>query len=300
MIPSELLDFLKRKPAYSVLLEIAETDPVLVASIVEFAKSEEFTETINLVGKYSPYAKNILEIGASNELSGINLAFHGYNVMVVSPVTLLFSNSFALIETLPLDGTVKLIHDFTSSVSVFAESYDIIYVRQRMHQAEDLGRFIEHCVKQLKPDGVIISMRDDIVIDGGQSSPKNTQTLLGKDVSLINNFSSDQYKEAMLAAGLHVLEEMKYFQLPNASGFRFSDWEERSDKRGKISGFKSFSYFLVIQFGRLFNKIRSAFTRKSKKPSKVFSYVLGRQIQSVLLLVGVKTVNIIKNLVYHD
>lgn len=300
MIPSELLDFLTRKPSYSILLEIAETDPVLVSSIVEFAKSEEFGETINLVGKYSPYAKNILEIGASNELSGINLAFHGYNVMVVSPVTLLFPNSFKLIETLPLDGSVSFIHDFKALVTPFPESYDIIYVRQRMHQAEDLGKFINQCVKQLKPDGVIISMRDDIVIDGEQAALKGGKALLGKDVSLINNFSSDQYKQAMLAAGLHVLEEMKYFQLPNATGFRFSEWQEGSGKNQKVTGFKSFAYFLLIKISKLLGMIRSAFSRKSKKPSKVYSYVLGRQIQSVLLLVGVKTVNILKNLVYHD
>ena len=282
-----LFNYISQKPAYQVLLSIAEEESEFVKSIVELAQSDEFVEAINLISKYSPYAKNILEIGSMNELTGINLAIHGYNTTVVQPIQVFNDSSVSLVSQLDLDGRITIINNISHLQDNSAELFDIIYVRQRMHQADDLGRFINACVKQLKPDGVIISMRDDIVIDNMSTSTNPQESVFRKDVTTINNYSSDQYKQAMLKAGLHVLEEMKYFNLNGGKSRVISD--------GK---FLSRTLTVLIDiWAKLISIVRPD---KSRKPSKVYSYVSGRQIQSVLLLVGVKTMNLIKNLGYYD
>src|SRR5690606_16827324 len=92
-----------------------------------------------------------------------------------------------------------------------SETFDVVYVRQAMHHAHDLGKFISEAFRVLKKGGILFTIRDHVVFDEEDKKIFLQTHPLHKFYGGENAYTSEEYKGAMKAAGFTVLQEIKYY-----------------------------------------------------------------------------------------
>lgn len=210
----ETIRYIRTLPEYNFLVEKAYFEENLPLNVERFVKSEEFAETLEIFKKYQPTAKYILDIGAGNGMSSIAFALSGYRVTAVEPdksetigvgAIRKLKNHYQL-------SNVEIIEAFAEAMPLADEQFDIVYARQCMHHAHDLGRFVAEASRVLKKGGLFITVRDHVVFDSKDKEWFLQNHPLQKFYGGENAFSPEEYKTAMQKAGLQVLQEIKHFE----------------------------------------------------------------------------------------
>ncbi len=55
--------------------------------------------------------------------------------------------------------------NFAEDINFKSNYFDIVYIRQAMHHANNLNKFIKECVRVLKPNGLLLTIRDHVIYD---------------------------------------------------------------------------------------------------------------------------------------
>ena len=163
----ETIKFIRTKPEYALLVEKAYFDPDLMVNVNRFQSDVEFIETMQLLKQFAPGAKNILDIGCGNGISTIAFALKGYELTAVEPDPSNTIGAGAIRELIKMNNlqNVKVYEDFAENIKFDSNSFDVVYVRQAMHHAYDLNKFIEECGRVLKPGGLLLTVRDHVVFN---------------------------------------------------------------------------------------------------------------------------------------
>lgn len=209
----ETIQHVRTLPEFSNLVVRAYFHEDLELNVTNFGKSEEFLETQKVLQTYKPEAKTILDIGCGNGISAINFALQGYVVTAVEPDP---SNTVGAGAIKRLKDIYKLdnvtIHeDFAENIQFKTNTFDVVYVRQAMHHAKDLQKFIAECVRVLKPDGLLLTIRDHVVIDASDKEWFLEKHPLHKYYGGENAFTAADYKKAITNAGALIKKELKYY-----------------------------------------------------------------------------------------
>lgn len=217
---------IRTKPEYQELVKEAYLSEDLVSNIERFEESDEFKETLSLLSQYAPGAKTILDVGAGNGISAINFSKKGYSVTVVEPDP---SDSVgagaiqSLKKHYSLDS-LQIYQQFAEEIGFAENSFDIVYVRQAMHHAYDLKKFIKECARVLKEGGVLVTIRDHVVFDPADKTKFLESHPLHRFYGGENAFSPEEYKEAMTEAGLEIKKELRFLDsIINYSPLKESD-----------------------------------------------------------------------------
>ena len=209
----ETIQFIRSKPEYTELIELAYFDENLPLNVERFMKSVEFQETLSLVRKYCTDCRKILDVGSGNGISAVAFALQSFDVLSVEPDS---SNTIGA-------GAIRRLKEFYNLKNLevqeaFAEelklpvrSFDLVYSRQCMHHAYDLEKFIAELSRVLKPGGILLTVRDHVVFDEQDKKRFLQSHPLHKFYGGENAFSPAEYKSAMNKAGLTIKEELKYF-----------------------------------------------------------------------------------------
>jgi ubiquinone/menaquinone biosynthesis C-methylase UbiE len=80
-----------------------------------------------------------------------------------------------------------------------------------MHHANDLNKFIKECVRVLKPNGLLLIIRDHVIYDKEDKEWFLESHPLQKYYGGENAFTSNQHKNAIIKAGAKVVKELRYF-----------------------------------------------------------------------------------------
>lgn len=305
----ETIDYIRQQPEYADLVRLAYFDKDLILNIVRFGKSEEFQETLKLINKYVPEAKKILDIGAGNGISSINFALKGYEVTVLEPdpSDTVGANAIRTLQAEYKLDNLSVYERYAESTGLPANSFDIIYVRQAMHHAHDLKQFIAECARLLKPGGVLLTMRDHVVFNKKDKERFLETHPLHKFYGGENAFTSSEYKGAMLSAGLHVLEEMKYFDsvinhFPmstlDMSTMKAAEEKLRQELKSKIGPLANIKLFFRIY--KYLKGFKNTWGDESKIPGRMYSFVSGKLVKSVFLGVAYKTFDILKHAAHYE
>lgn len=209
----ETIVAIRKNPEFADLVRYAYFEEDLSLNVERFGSSEEFAETMALIKEMAPEARTILDIGAGNGISSVNFALKGYEVTVVEPDP---SDSVGANAIRWLQGHYQinnmLVHEaFAENIGFESESFDIVYVRQAMHHAYELPKFIAECARVLKPGGILLTIRDHVVFDQQDKEWFLKEHPLHKFYGGENAFTPEEYKTAMTDAGLTVIKEMKFF-----------------------------------------------------------------------------------------
>lgn len=126
-----------------------------------FANSEEFSELLKYIPKQ---AKTILDIGAGRGMATYAFAKNGFLATALEPNSSYDVGAGAirvLAEKHHLPITV--VETFGESLPFEDNLFDIVYVRQVLHHANDLEKFCNEVHRVLKPNGTFIATREHVL-----------------------------------------------------------------------------------------------------------------------------------------
>lgn len=209
----ETIISIRKEEGFKDLVEKAYFDEDLELNVNRFASSEEFKETLILIRSYASEAHLILDIGCGNGISSINFALNKYRVTAVEPDSSSTVGAGAikkLKETYKLDN-IDVYEAFAEDINFENNSFDVVYIRQAMHHAKDLEKFIKECVRVLKPNGLLLTIRDHVVYNEKDKAWFLESHPLHKFYGGENAYTSMEYKNAIKNAGAKVEKELKYY-----------------------------------------------------------------------------------------
>jgi ubiquinone/menaquinone biosynthesis C-methylase UbiE len=162
----QAIEILREDPEHRELIADAYLTRDLVDNCLRFAASEEFLEIRQLLRKYAPHARTVLDMPGGNGIATHAFAQAGYQVTTVEPNPSDSVGRGAIAHVLAharLD--VELVDAWGESLPFASDRFDVAYVRQGLHHAQSLPMMLLQLARVLKPGGVLIACREHVVDD---------------------------------------------------------------------------------------------------------------------------------------
>ena len=156
----ESIAWLKRQPEYKELIYYCYYDDPIDDALIRFRNSTEWKATT----PYLPSPGTALDIGAGNGIASCAFAELGWRVFSLEPN---IGSIAGLKSFMPVAKRKKYpifpICGYAEQLP-FGDSYfDLVYMRQVMHHAQDLSQFCAEVFRVLKPGGTVIAVRDHVI-----------------------------------------------------------------------------------------------------------------------------------------
>jgi ubiquinone/menaquinone biosynthesis C-methylase UbiE len=280
----ETIRFIRTQPDYSYLVDKAYFEEDLALNVERFKQSEEFMATLQLLKKYQPDAKTLLDIGSGNGISAVAFALEGYDVVAIEPDASDTVGAGAIRQLKAHYGLSNLVvyEAFAEELELPNESFDIVHARQCMHHAYDLNKFVAEAFRVTKKNGIFITIRDHVIFNRKDKEWFLEKHPLQKFYGGENAFTSAEYKTAMVTAGFRVEMEIKFFD--NIINYFPSSGEQMTNmfhlaKSKAILHLKSkFGILSKISFLRKMYLKKERLNNESvyhenKMPGRMYSYV---------------------------
>ena len=211
----EIIIKIRTQPEYKELVEKSYVDENLILNIERFKSSEEYSETKKIITKFFGHEekKKILDIGSGNGISAVSFALDGNAVTAVEPDKSVTVGNVAiqkLISHFSLSN-LYVIDSFGEKLPLDDNSFDLVYIRQAMHHANDLKKFICEASRVLKKGGLLLTIRDHVIYDENDKKWFLDSHPLHKFYKGENAFTFDAYKSAIQSAGLEIKKVLKHF-----------------------------------------------------------------------------------------
>lgn len=236
-----------------------------------FAKSEEFTELLKYIPKQ---AKTILDIGAGRGMATYGFAKNGLVATALEPDS---SNDVGagairiLAEKHNLPITV--VETFGESLPFEDNSFDVVYVRQVLHHANDLEKFCVEVHRVLKPNGIFIATREHVL-----SKESDLQTFLNNHplhhlYGGEHAFTLDFYLKCINNSGMKVSKIIH----PYASVINFAPLSKEqmrnnfANSLAKLAG--NFIAKTLVGFDFIYQKMVDIKASKDHTPGRVYSFI---------------------------
>jgi ubiquinone/menaquinone biosynthesis C-methylase UbiE len=280
----ETIEFIRTQPEYKELVDKAYFDADLSLNVENFMQSEEFIETLQLLKKYQPDARTLLDIGSGNGISAVALALKGYNVLTIEPDSsdTVGAGAIRKLKTHYNLTNLEVFEAFAEELQLPYESFDIVYVRQCMHHAYDLEKFVAEASRVTKKNGLFITIRDHIIFDERDKEWFLNNHPLQKFYGGENAFTPSEYKTAMIKAGLKIEEEIKYFDniinyYPSSKEeisnmFEFAKSKALLNLNKKIGVLSKISFLQEMYFKKIGLSKESVYDEK-KISGRMYSYL---------------------------
>lgn len=162
----EAIEILRRDPQHAQLIHDSYLTENLEENAKRFSESAEFSEAMNLLGRYLPQGARILDIPGGNGIATYAFASRGFRVTAVEPNPSAIAGREAIQTVLKHAGlAAEIIDAFGEALPLDEGSFDLVYVRQGLHHAKDLERMLAEFARVLKPGGILLACREHVVDD---------------------------------------------------------------------------------------------------------------------------------------
>lgn len=272
----ETIQFIRTKPEYEDLVKKAYLDEDIAKNIDLFKSSEEFIETLRLLKTVQPNAKKILDIGCGNGISAVAFALEGYQVTAVEPDPSETIGAGAIRKMkikYNLDN-LAVYEAFAEDISFDTNSFDVVYIRQAMHHANNLDKFIEEAGRVLKSGGILFTVRDHVIFDAKDKERFLENHPLHKFYGGENAFTPGEYKSAMKKAGLNVLQEIKHFE--NVINFFPNKKEEVEKAKRRKEFWQKFPQILFKFLPGKYTNFRNGLNERSVS-GRMYTYIAKKE-----------------------
>jgi ubiquinone/menaquinone biosynthesis C-methylase UbiE len=214
----------------------------------------------------------------------VAFALEGYYVVTIEPDS---SNTIGAGAIRKLKAQYNLLNleiyeTFAEDLKLPNESFDIVYVRQCMHHAYDLVKFVSEASRVTKKGGIFITIRDHVIFDKKDKEWFLATHPLQKFYGGENAFTSIEYKSAMVKSGFEIYKEIKYYDsVINYFPVTKKDVENRLKDRKekvikklhkKIGIFSSITLVQKIVF-KIIGVNKESVYDESKIPGRMYSYL---------------------------
>jgi SAM-dependent methyltransferase len=194
---------------HDIVRECYYESPALAAA-TRFWQSEEW-QTIRT---YLPEQKGkALEIGAGRGVSSYALAKDGWEVTALEPdpsdlVGVGSIQNLAKSANLP----IAVVQEFGEHLPFPDEEFDVVYARQVLHHARDLGQLCAEVSRVLKPGGTFVAIRDHVLHRKEDLAAFLDAHPLHNLYGGENAYLFSEYRDALRAAPLRIDHSFRSFQ----------------------------------------------------------------------------------------
>ena len=211
----ETIKYIRTQPAFKDLVKFAYFEEDLKLNVERFKINGEFIETKKLINGYTPLRSDtkLLDIGSGNGISAVAFALDGVQVEAVEPDSSNTIGAGAIRKLKEIYNLSNLIvHEgFAEDLQFPDNKFDIVYIRQCMHHANDLQQFLNECARVLKKNGLLVTVRDHVIFNEEDKAWFLENHPLQKFYGGENAYTPTEYKTGMTKAGFTVMKELKYF-----------------------------------------------------------------------------------------
>lgn len=212
----EAISILRKDTKHQKLIFDAYLTEDLLTNATRFLNSEELSETIKLIHRYHENPKDILDIAAGNGIATFAFAKRGFNVTAVEPDDSLTLGRKAIKSVLKQGKlAAKIENSYGEDLPFPDSSFDIVYIRQGLHHANDLKLMLKEIHRVLRPDGVFIACRDHVI----NNRKESLKSFLSKQVDHQlyggeNAFTLKEYITSITATGFLIKLKLGPYETP--------------------------------------------------------------------------------------
>lgn len=209
----ETIKMIRTKEEFDFLVEKAYFDEDLTLNVDRFKNSDEFLETLKIITEYAPNAKHILDVGSGNGISAVSFALLGYEVCATEPdiSTTIGAGAIELLKEHYRLNNLTIRISFAEDLESNNNLFDVIYVRQAMHHAKNLTNFIKNLSSLLKKGGILITIRDHVILNKEDKEWFLLTHPLHKYYGGENAYTELEYKNAFNNANLKIVKHLRYY-----------------------------------------------------------------------------------------
>ncbi|PHQ58442.1 MAG: SAM-dependent methyltransferase, partial [Sulfurimonas sp.] len=99
-------------------------------------------------------------------------------------------------------SNLEIFESFAEDIKFDSNSFDVVYVRQAMHHANDLNKFIGECGRVVKNGGLLLTIRDHVIFDAKDKEWFLESHPLHKFYGGENAYKPEEYESAMENASM--------------------------------------------------------------------------------------------------
>jgi SAM-dependent methyltransferase len=271
----EAIRVLRAQPEMADLVRFAYLDLDNREAARRFEASDECRETMRLLQNWLGRSTwRVLEVGTGNGIAAYAFARMGHQVCAVDPDRSAEVGTEA-VRRLAREArlTIDVREQVGEKVPWADGSFDVVYARQALHHAENLGAFVREAARVLRRDGCFLAVRDHVIDDTEQlqaflkSHP--VHHLYGGE----HAFRLDEYVGAITEGGLRLEEILgPYDSVINY--FPISDDEVRNmsvDRLAKVVG--PMLARALMRLPLIQSHVRRLLSRECRAPGRLYSFL---------------------------
>lgn len=236
-----------------------------------FIKSEEFIEVLAHIPKQ---AKSVLDIGAGRGMAAYGFAKMGLKVTALEPDTSNDVGAGAIRNITDKHNlSIEVVETFGESLPFADHSFDVVYVRQVLHHANDLAMFCKEVYRVLKPNGIFIATREHVLTkeDDLQHFLANhpLHHLYGGE----HAFTLDFYIKCITDSGMTITNIIH----PYASVINFAPLSKFQMRQNFAKGLAKITGSIIanflIKFDLIYKKMADIKASRDNTPGRVYSFI---------------------------
>ena len=212
----QAIEILRADPEHRELIESAYLTSDIIENARRFAASDEFATTLTLVRRYAPRAARVLDVPGGNGIATYAFATNGYSLSTVEPDGSDSVGRGAIQRVLDHHGLASnVVAAFGEALPFGDRSFDVVYVRQGLHHARDLGKMVSEYARVLDAGGLLVACREHVVDNYGESLKRFLDSQVDHQLyGGENAFLLKDYQRAISDAGLDLLETIPPYDSP--------------------------------------------------------------------------------------
>jgi SAM-dependent methyltransferase len=207
----EAIEILRNDSTHKDLIFKSYLTKDLIDNAKRFTTSGEFQEVLKIIRKFKPNAKKIMDMPGGNGIATYAFASSGFEVTAVEPDGSGDVGRGAIdfvLQQSKLKATIT--EAYGENLPFEDSSFDVIYVRQGLHHAENLKKMLLEINRVLAPNGILIATREHVVDNYNES----LENFLNSHVGHLlyggeNAFMLNDYVSAIKESGLSIIDVIK-------------------------------------------------------------------------------------------
>lgn len=194
---------LRSQPDKQQLLYDSFLDADIEGGGQRFVASDEFEGILGFVGQRVG-GGTVVDVGAGTGIASLAFAKSGaVRVFAVEPDPSDVVGVGA-IRRLTHGLPVEVVVAWGESIGLPDGIADVVYARQVLHHARDLGSFLVECARLLKPGGMLIASREHVISDEAQREEFLSGHVVHKLTGREGAYELATYVQAIRSAGLEI------------------------------------------------------------------------------------------------
>lgn len=273
----EAVNWLVAQPEQRELVKACYFDRPVEKAARRYWQSTEW----QAVRKYFPSGgKQALDLGAGNGIASYALAKDGWKVTALEPDASEWVGIGA-IQELSRSGSlgIRIIIETGENIPCQDQSFDMVFARQVLHHAADLGALCRQVCRVLKPGGRFLALREH-VITRGKDLPRFLDRhplhhLYGKE----NAHRCSTYRKTIEASGLELITVLGPFDsvINYAPMSEATLRMELSRRVNQIPGGRVFQK--ALRNDGVFRAGLRILSKLDQRPGRLFSFICKKPLE---------------------